>query len=350
MVSRVISVIVLLAFLNYLFGCTKTVNVFKEELSNPTEKIVDVIMLDGGVIKFDRKGGRYRTKPAAIVGKTVEGTYSVIPVAAISEFRASKPLTIPLEQAKGQRLVEVILSNQTLVKFDDDGGYYDEKAGVIIGKDAGGKSFKKRAKEIHEIRISKPETMSRAEVLSQKPQHLAEIVAAAATQQLVTTFDANGGKFEESKRSIIGVTAEGNKVELDVDRILYARVKKVDPVLSIVATLGVIAGIFGIAIVIAIATKESCPFVYSYDGENYTFDAEPYGGAICPGLKKTDYSRLEHLKPVAGKYRLLVRNEVEETQYTDEMKLLIVGTRRSTKVDPSYSNCFNSLSARSCMC
>ena len=70
------------------------------------------------------------------------------------------------------------------------------------------------------------------------------------------------------------------------------------------------------------AGPQSCPFVYSYDGENYIFDAEPLGGAISEGLKKTDYSRLEHLKGVEGKYHLFLRNELEETQYTDAIKLL----------------------------
>lgn len=76
----------------------------------------------------------------------------------------------------------------------------------------------------------------------------------------------------------------------------------------------------------------SCPFVYSFDGDTYVFDAEPYGGAISEGLKKTDYSKLENLKPAAGKYKLLMKNETDETQHTDEIKLLVVDHPLNTEV------------------
>ena len=84
-----------------------------------------------------------------------------------------------------------------------------------------------------------------------------------------------------------------------------------------VLTLGVLAGI-------AAATKSSCPFIYSWDGEKYVFDGEPYGGAIMPALARTDWSELKHLKEERGEYRLLLTNEVDETQHTDRLGLLVV--------------------------
>ncbi|MBK8552288.1 MAG: hypothetical protein IPL53_14975 [Ignavibacteria bacterium] len=77
--------------------------------------------------------------------------------------------------------------------------------------------------------------------------------------------------------------------------------------------------------------KYSCPFIYSYNGEKYIFDGEPYGGAITEGLKRTDYSDLQNLKLTDGKYKLLIRNETDETQHTDEMKLLVIDHPINTK-------------------
>jgi hypothetical protein len=52
----------LLVFLNYTFGCRKTVKLNQDELnqdelSSPEEKIVQVVLASGDVITFNKKGG-----------------------------------------------------------------------------------------------------------------------------------------------------------------------------------------------------------------------------------------------------------------------------------------------------
>jgi hypothetical protein len=97
---------------------------------------------------------------------------------------------------------------------------------------------------------------------------------------------------------------------------------------STARTIGLVAGLAVASVVaiaaIVLATKESCPFVYSWDGSRYVFDAEPYGGAISRGLEKDDYSELEHLVEQNGTYRLLLTNEVDETQFTNSVELWLV--------------------------
>jgi hypothetical protein len=134
----------------------------------------------------------------------------------------------------------------------------------------------------------------------------------------------------------------GYRIRYEVIRLsdlLSVRVERVevDAGLTILATIGIIVALLAIIGIIVLATKESCPFIYSYDGEKYTFDAEPYGGAITEGLTRTDYSRLEHLKAVDGKYLLLMRNEADETQHTDEMKICVVDHPANTKVTPDMN-------------
>lgn len=77
---------------------------------------------------------------------------------------------------------------------------------------------------------------------------------------------------------------------------------------------------------------ESCPFVYVYDGRDYVFEAEPYGGAIVPALQRTEWTPLPHLRPVEGAYRLRLANQLDETQHIDEARLVVVDHPAGTAV------------------
>ena len=75
----------------------------------------------------------------------------------------------------------------------------------------------------------------------------------------------------------------------------------------------------------------SCPFIYSYDGRDWVFDSETYAGAVARGLERIDTDNLEHIRAVDGRYRIRVRNERNETDYTDELALLVVDHPAGTR-------------------
>lgn len=119
----------------------------------------------------------------------------------------------------------------------------------------------------------------------------------------------------------------------EIQQVIIQRVSPLGTTLVNVGIgLGVTATVSGVSFLILLLTKESCPFIYSYNGDQYLFDGEPYGGAICEGLKRNDWCTLEHLVAVDGIYRLRIANEVDETQYTDELKLLVVDYPESVSV------------------
>ena len=74
--------------------------------------------------------------------------------------------------------------------------------------------------------------------------------------------------------------------------------------------------------------------MYSWDGTQFVLDAEPYGGATMRALERTDVTELEHLVPSRGEYRLLLTNEMEETQQTNRIDLLVVDHAPGLTVAP----------------
>jgi len=162
----------------------------------------------------------------------------------------------------------------------------------------------------------------------------------------ITTRDGSSYIVSSSK-------TEGDKVIIDgyvaappipLSEVELLWVTRTDAGMTFVATIGAIAGTIAVIAVIVLLTKESCPFIYAFDGDTYMFDAEPYGGAICQGLKRTEWCELEHLKEVNGQLRIKITNEISETQYTDELKIVVVDHEKNIKIAPGVFGRIHSIS------
>lgn len=68
----------------------------------------------------------------------------------------------------------------------------------------------------------------------------------------------------------------------------------------------------------------SCPHVYSWDGRHWRLDSGTFGGAIMRALARTAIDNLDFAVPHDGVLRLKVVNELDETDYVDELTVLAV--------------------------
>jgi hypothetical protein len=142
--------------------------------------------------------------------------------------------------------------------------------------------------------------------------------------------------------SIAGLAADNTRCSVAISDIMAVKIYKTKVngfLLSVYTGAAVVAVLMlvGEATAPSPPPSSSCPFLYSFDGSSWVFDAEPYGGAICRGLKRTDWCVLEHLKEAQGCYTLLMTNELEETQFTDELKLVVIDHDVDVAITPDAS-------------
>jgi len=88
-----------------------------------------------------------------------------------------------------------------------------------------------------------------------------------------------------------------------------------------------------------------CPFIFSWNGSAFVFEAEPYGGAITRSMARTDWIPLEQLQETGGSYRLMMTNELAETEHTDELKLVVVDHAPGLRVLPDASGRLHAIGA-----
>jgi hypothetical protein len=105
-------------------------------------------------------------------------------------------------------------------------------------------------------------------------------------------------------------------------------------------TVGLVVGVAAAAVAVTVAVVATasrhvhvpaggcCLFVYSWDGQRYNFDTEAYTGAITRGLERDDFSLLRSVREQNGEYRLMLSNDNDETQYTDQLELWVVDQDR----------------------
>ena len=54
----------------------------------------------------------------------------------------------------------------------------------------------------------------------------------------------------------------------------------------------------------------SCPFVYSYDGKNWTLDHESFPFSVMRSARTRTYDRLKFLEEVNGSYFLKIQSRI----------------------------------------
>ena len=185
--------------------------------------------------------------------------------------------------------------------------------------------------------------VSRIDAPSLQAPPLGKVVGITTTKGEEVSFDAPASFDDRTLRASVKKAA----YEIPVDQIQRYWVERKE--ISKGRTIALVATVAAVGVIAAVVAtrgggqtaqptqptqpaKTSCPFIYSWDGTQFVLDAEPYGAAVTQGLERDDYSELRHLRANNGLYRLLVRNEADETQFTNLMALQVVDHEPNTQV------------------
>ncbi len=116
----------------------------------------------------------------------------------------------------------------------------------------------------------------------------------------------------------------GETLKLHFSDFYRIEVYEANSELTAFAILGGIAGGLVLIAAIIIATKSSCPFIYTKDSSGFVFSGEIYPGAIYKALERDDFLKLSTLTPINDLYQIKLSNELMERQYTDLCQLIEV--------------------------
>jgi len=136
---------------------------------------------------------------------------------------------------------------------------------------------------------------------------------------------------------------QSESVQVSVPIKSINKIEIYDPAVGATIASWVFSGL-GLAIpvvfVVALLTKESCPFIYISDDDAYRFVGEIYSGAIYPSLERDDYLPLPGAKQGQSEYKIKMTNEVYEIQNTNLVELQVLDhPSGSTVLMDKYGNC-----------
>lgn len=110
----------------------------------------------------------------------------------------------------------------------------------------------------------------------------------------------------------------------------------------IMSGVGITLGVAAVVVALAAASVSStgiggggggcnCPYISTYDGQEYAIQGELYSGAINQKLERPDYLPVKAV-PFNGQYQLRISNELKEKQYTDYADLIVIEHGSNTQV------------------
>lgn len=123
-----------------------------------------------------------------------------------------------------------------------------------------------------------------------------------------------------------------------IETLKYDRGRNSGPIIG--ATAGGLVGGLGTLLLIAC----NCPHAYTHDGESYHFTNTLYTGATAKNLERNDYKILPDYRPESDSYELIIKNEENESHFTNLLELIVVDHNVDVEVISDKNGIIHSIS------
>jgi hypothetical protein len=212
--------------------------------------IREVMLLNHQMYQFS--GGRYMIVPPLLTGTLEDGTNVKRPLKDVTKLNTSGNDSINFNQIDAGSVFAVILKDNTLVMFNEEGGTFNAEDNTIEAKSIKDRYISLEADSIQEILTVPEGNMDTSASAIQNASNITQAVIKGDPY----TFDENGGRVICPMKIISGITLANEVVSISYDSVLYVNALTPDGGNTTLLVLGIIAGIILIAALVSYSTWE----------------------------------------------------------------------------------------------
>ena len=132
--------------------------------------------------------------------------------------------------------------------------------------------------------------------------------------------------------------------DIDESKSLFKTKEGVQVFLTVLLIIGVVVLACAAGAVIMILVTCNCPHVYTFDGERYRYANTLFTGSTGKNLERNDYKVLYDFSSNSQEYNMYIKNEDNESQYTNVLELIEVVHSDNTEIIPSPNGSIHSIS------
>jgi hypothetical protein len=125
---------------------------------------------------------------------------------------------------------------------------------------------------------------------------------------------------------------DSTSIELKIADIKQAETLNINAGMSVFSSVLLIVGTPLAIFTVVLAIACNCPHNYTFDGTNYHFTNTLFTGATAPNLERNDFKMLPDYRPSDSTYQMIVKNELNEQQFTNLLELIAVSHPLNTQV------------------